>query len=206
MCFLVSGPQVCAGASTRGKPLRALVIGQTRDQTDVMTDDDFEKNRRDIDNTSEPKSSVEKRFPRFTRTIGRVGLGALLTGAGIGHLTTLREEFQAQVPDWVPVDQDVVVVASGIVEIGLGAALVLAPRSMRPAVGTTTAAFFIAVFPGNIAQYVEGTDAFGLNSDQSRFIRLFFQPVLGAWALWSTDAWSWLRDKFKRQECGPQKP
>jgi len=171
-----------------------------------MTDDDFQSKHKDLGKESVPKRSVEKRFPRLARTIGRVGLGAMLTGAGIGHLTTLRKEFQAQVPDWVPLDQDFVVVASGIVEIGLGTALVLAPRSMRPAVGTTTAAFLVAVFPGNIAQYLEGTDAFGLNSDPARFIRLFFQPVLVAWALWSTDAWSWLRDKLKRHECGPQGP
>lgn len=121
-----------------------------------------------------------------------------LAGAGIGHLTTLREEFQAQVPNWVPADDDFVVVASGIVEIGLGSALVLAPRAARPIVGTATAAFFIIIFPGNIAQYVEGTDAFGLDTDRARLTRLFFQPPLVVWALWSTDAWTWLRAKLNR--------
>lgn len=138
------------------------------------------------------------RFNRFARHVGRVGLGVALAGAGVGHLTTLREEFQAQVPDWVPADDDFVVVASGIVEIGLGTALVLAPRAARPIVGTATAAFFIVVFPGNIAQYVEGTDAFGLDSDRARLTRLFFQPALVAWALWSTDAWTWWRSRLNR--------
>ena len=78
---------------------------------------------------------------------------------------------------------------SGIVEVGLGAALILAPRRLRPAVGWTTAAFFVAIFPGNISQYVNRIDAFGLNTDQARFTRLFFQPVLVAWALWATGAW-----------------
>ena len=104
------------------------------------------------------------------RTAGRLLLGAALAGAGIGHLTTLREEFQAQVPPWLPLDPDFVVVASGVVEVGLGAALVLAPQRLRPAVGWTTAAFFVAIFPGNISQYVTGTDAFGLTSDNARLV------------------------------------
>lgn len=122
------------------------------------------------------------------RTGGRWVLGAALAGAGTGHLTFARDEFQAQVPDWVPLDDDVVVVASGVVEILLGLAL-LTQRRRRHAVGWTTAAFFVAIFPGNVAQYVEGTDAFGLQTEQARLVRLFFQPVLVAWALWSTGAW-----------------
>ena len=115
-------------------------------------------------------------------------LGAALVLAGVGHLTFQREEFQAQVPDWFPVDADLVVVLSGVVEIVLGLALLLLSRH-RVLVGWVVAAFFVAIFPGNIAQYVEGTDAFGLDSDAERFVRLFFQPVLVAWALWSTGAW-----------------
>lgn len=122
------------------------------------------------------------------RTGARWVLGAALAGAGTGHLTFARDEFQAQVPDWIPLDDDVVVIASGVVEILLGLAL-LTQRRHRHAVGWTTAAFFVAIFPGNVAQYVEGTDAFGLQTDQARLVRLFFQPVLVAWALWSTGAW-----------------
>lgn len=124
------------------------------------------------------------------RTLGRLALGAALAGAGVSHLTTAREEFQAQVPAWVPLDEDVVVLASGVVEIGLGAALLAAPRRWRPAVGLAAAGFFVAIFPGNIAQYTEGVDAFGLDTDTKRFVRLFFQPVLIALALWSTEALS----------------
>lgn len=127
-----------------------------------------------------------------------------LAGAGTGHLTTLREEFQAQVPSWMPLDPDLVVVASGVVEIALGAALILAPRSLRPIVGTATAAFFILIFPGNIAQYVEGTDGFGLDTDRARLIRLFFQPLLVLWALWSTGAWEWLRHTVSRSKEEPR--
>jgi uncharacterized membrane protein len=117
--------------------------------------------------------------------IGRRTLGAFMAFAGISHLTFAREEFRAQVPPWVPVPVDVVVLASGVVEIGLGASMLVA-RKRRARVGVLLAAFFVAVFPGNIAQWMHHRDAFGLNSDRARLIRLFFQPVLIAWALWST--------------------
>lgn len=114
-------------------------------------------------------------------------LGLVLIYAGILHLTTRREEFQAQVPSWVLLDADLVVVASGIVEILIGFALITLWR-YRQQVGLITALFFIAIFPGNIWQYLDGIDAFGLNSDRDRATRLLFQPLLVFWALWSTDA------------------
>lgn len=107
-----------------------------------------------------------------------------MAAAGITHLTVSREEFRAQVPDWFPIGADVVVVASGVVEIVLGVAFVALPRHRR-LIGGLLAAFFVAIFPGNIAQYVEGTDAFGLDTDRARLLRLFFQPVLVLWALWA---------------------
>ena len=125
--------------------------------------------------------------------VGRWALGAALLTAGTSHLTWQRQEFQAQVPAWFPADKDLVVVVSGVVEIALGAALLVATRH-RAQVGWTTAAFFVVIYPGNIAQYVEGTDAFGLDSDRARAVRLAFQPALVAAALWSTGAWSaWRR-------------
>ena len=123
----------------------------------------------------------------IARTVARWALGGALLVAGAGHLTSQRQAFQAQVPDWVPVDDDVVVVASGVVELGLGASLILA-RRRRSTVGLIVAGFFVAVFPGNIAQWREGTSAFGLDTDSKRFVRLLFQPVLVIWALWSTGA------------------
>lgn len=129
------------------------------------------------------------------RTLARIALGLFLILAGTGHLTFGREEFRAQVPSWVPLDVDLVVLASGVVEIALGLALVAAPLGWRPMVGWVTAAFFVAIFPGNVAQWVEGRDAFGLDTDTSRFVRLFFQPVLIAWALWSTGAWRAWRER-----------
>lgn len=129
-----------------------------------------------------------------------MALGGFLTLAGTAHLTALRAEFQAQVPPWLPLDADLVVVASGVVEIALGLALI-AWRRRRVLVGWITAAFFVAIFPGNISQYVTETDAFGLTSDRARLVRLFFQPVLVAWALWSTGAWAAWRDG--REASGP---
>ncbi|QDW61703.1 hypothetical protein [Oerskovia sp. KBS0722] len=126
------------------------------------------------------------------RRIGRVALGLALVFAGISHLTFSREEFQAQVPDWFPVDEDVTVLASGAVEIALGSSLVVLSRQ-RVAVGLIAAAFFVVIFPGNIGQWLEHKDGFGLDTDAKRFGRLFFQPVLVAWALWSTGAFSALR-------------
>lgn len=151
---------------------------------------------------SDPTSGQRRprRPGQLLRTAGRWALGAALMGAGTGHLTTLREEFQAQVPTWVPLDPDFVVLASGVVELGLGAALIAAPRTARPAVGWIAAGFFVAIFPGNISQYVTGTDAFGLDTDRARFIRLVFQPVLVAWALWSTGAWQSRRGQLVSPE------
>ncbi len=123
------------------------------------------------------------------QTSARLLLGTAMVGAGVLHLTTQREEFRAQVPGWFPIDEDLTVVASGVVEIGLGAAFIAVPQQKR-LVGGLLAAFFVAIFPGNIAQYVEGTDAFGLDTDRARLVRLFFQPVLVLWALWGG---GWLR-------------
>ena len=124
---------------------------------------------------------------KLIRTAARILLGAALVFAGTGHLTFARSEFTAQVPPWLPLDPDFVVLASGFVEITLGCALIFL-RSRRKAVGVLTALFFIAIFPGNIAQFLEHRDAFGLNTDQARAIRLLFQPLLVLWALWSTGA------------------
>jgi uncharacterized membrane protein len=120
------------------------------------------------------------------RSVARILLGSALVVAGIMHLTVAREEFQAQVPPQLPLDPDTTVVLSGIAEISLGSALVLAPNPLRRLVGIAGAAFFTAIFPGNLAQWYYHRDGFGLDTDRKRFVRLFFQPVLVATALWST--------------------
>jgi uncharacterized membrane protein len=133
------------------------------------------------------------------RTIARCGLGAVLIVAGTGHLTVQREEFRAQVPNWFPVEEDAVVVVSGIVELVLGAALIAIGRRRAPLVGIAVAGFFIVILPGNIGQLIDRADAFGLDSDAKRFVRLFFQPLLVLWALWSTGGWAWLHRRFARR-------
>jgi uncharacterized membrane protein len=124
----------------------------------------------------------------LARTIVRVLIGATLIFTGLSHLLWARASFQAQVPQWVPLDPDFVVVASGVVEIVLGIALIVLPR-YRVLIGWLVAGFFVAVFPGNLSQFVTGTDSFGLNDDVSRFVRLLFQPVLVLITLWATGAW-----------------
>ncbi len=129
-----------------------------------------------------------------TQNIFRILLSVFMIYAGFSHLTFNRIEFQSQVPDWVPLSKDLVVILSGIVEIALGLSL-LFWKKQRARIGWALAIFFVLIFPGNIAQYLDGKDAFGaLNSDRARLIRLFFQPVLIIWALWSSGAWKVWRD------------
>ena len=123
------------------------------------------------------------------QTVGRTLLGLFLMLAGIGHLTFQRVEFTAQVPPWLPFSPDFVVLASGIVEILLGASLLFLSKQ-RTTVGWVIAIFFVLVFPGNIAQLMEHRDAFGLDTDAKRWLRLPMQPVLIFLAFWSTGAWS----------------
>lgn len=129
----------------------------------------------------------------------RILLGAFLVYAGVGHLTWLRTEFLAQVPKWQPFDPDFVVMASGVVEILLGLSFLFLTR-YKAQVGIAGALFFVAIFPGNINQYVYQIDAFGLNTDTARLVRLFFQPVLVAWALWCTGGWGYLVAKWRRRK------
>jgi uncharacterized membrane protein len=133
------------------------------------------------------------------RKVFQIILGAGLAYAGFTHLTTNRTEFQAQVPTILQSQADFVVVASGVVEILLGISLIVLFK-YRTYVGWIVAVFFIAVFPGNISQYINGTDAFGLDTDQARAIRLLFQPLLVIWALWSTGAWASYRARKTHHE------
>ncbi|UII27481.1 DoxX family membrane protein [Fulvivirga maritima] len=117
----------------------------------------------------------------------RIILGLFMIMAAVGHMTFQRGEFQAQVPDWVPLGKDLVVILSGIAELILGVSMVFLGR-FKVWAGLALAIFYVLIFPGNIAQYLNGIDAFGLDTDKKRLIRLFFQPVLILWALWSSGA------------------
>jgi len=139
-----------------------------------------------------PPNVNDKQKP--AQTLVRVLLGLFLIFAGIGHLTFSRTEFLAQVPPWLPTNPDLVVVLSGIVEILLGSALVLLVKQ-RIQLGWIVAIFFVLVFPGNIAQLVEHRNAFGLNNDLKRWLRLPFQPLLVFLVLWSTGAWQRIFNK-----------
>lgn len=129
------------------------------------------------------------------QNVFRILLAAFMIYAGLSHLTFNRIDFQAQVPDWLPISKDLVVIVSGIIEMALGLGL-LFWKNQRVIFGIALAIFFVLIFPGNIAQYMGEKDAFGaLDSDRARLIRLFFQPVLIIWVLWSTGAWKAIKTK-----------
>ncbi len=137
----------------------------------------------------------------LVKNIAQLGLGAFLFFAGNSHLYSNRKEFEAQVPTYLPLDPEFVVVASGLVEMALGLLLfitVVEFKKYRELIGLITAIFFILIFPGNINQYVNQIDAFGLDTDQKRLIRLFFQPLLVFWALWASGGVKYLA-KFRRK-------
>jgi uncharacterized membrane protein len=121
------------------------------------------------------------------QNIARIILGLFMVFAATAHFTFQRSEFQAQVPDWLPLSKDLIVILSGVVEIALGFAMICWTTE-KIWVGCALAIFYILIFPGNIAQYTGHINAFGLNTDRARLIRLFFQPVLVLWALWATGA------------------
>lgn len=126
----------------------------------------------------------------FLKNAARVALGLMMIGAGIGHLTFARREFRAQVPRWLPTDpafQDFVVVSSGVMEVAMGLATIVLVRRKRE-MGLTLAVFYVLVFPGNLSQYTYRVDGLGMDTDRKRFTRLWFQPVLIAWALWASGA------------------
>lgn len=123
---------------------------------------------------------------KTAKKVARIFLGGTLVFAGISHLTFARKAFKAQVPDVIPLKKDDTVLYSGLVEIALGSSLILTNEKHQETVGKVAAAFFTAVFPGNIAQFANQRSAFGLDTDAKRFVRLFFQPVLVFWALKST--------------------
>lgn len=135
----------------------------------------------------------------WPQRVGRILLGTFLLLAGVAHLVS-PEPFAAQVPTWFPAPEATILL-SGLVEITLGTALLLVRRG-RAAVGWIVAAFFVAIFPGNISQFLTATDAFGLDSDLARGIRLLLQPLLVVWALWCTGAWSAWRSRG--QQLGEQ--
>jgi uncharacterized membrane protein len=137
---------------------------------------------------------VDRPVSSRPRSIARLILGAFLIFAGVSHLSFARSAFYAQVPPWLPLNTEFVVIASGVVEIALGASLVLLTRWRVP-VGWVVAIYFVLVFPGNISQFATHANAFGLDSDLARGIRLLFQPLLVVWALWCTGAWAALRKR-----------
>jgi len=127
---------------------------------------------------------------RMIRDIARWALAAGLGFMGVAHFVQTRG-FRPLIPDWATritrLDKDAIVIASGAAEIALAAGLLALPKERRR-IGWATAAFFVAVFPGNVQQWRTHRSAPGLDTDTKRLVRLFLQPALIAWALWSTHA------------------
>ena len=146
-----------------------------------------------------------KQIRTHLQMLARVLLGAILIFAGYAHLTISRVDFLAQVPPWLPMDPQRVVYLSGIVEILLGAALIVLHRQ-RVYMGWIVAFFFVAVFPGNIAQYMYHRNSFNLNTDGARLFRLCWEPLLWVWPLWATGAWTAFRQKRKAQQLQRRVP
>jgi len=122
------------------------------------------------------------------RAIARWTLAGALVFAGVAHLVA-PDPFLLLLPSWIPWPAAVVMV-TGVMEISLGVALAFAPAGgTRRITGWAVSAFLVVVFVGNISQAVSGADAFGLDTGVERWGRLVFQPVLIAWALWSTQGY-----------------
>ncbi|WP_024989289.1 DoxX family protein [Segatella albensis] len=135
---------------------------------------------------------------KYLKFCFRLLLGLFMTYAGYSHLTHARQEFVAQVPVWLQFSTDFtdfIVLASGVVEICLGLSMLFLYKK-KALVGALLALFYVLIFPGNINQYVNHIDAFGLDTDQARLIRLFFQPVLVFLALWSTGGWNYCKKLY----------
>jgi uncharacterized membrane protein len=116
----------------------------------------------------------------------RWALAAFLATAGVGHFVA-PEEFLAQVPPYLPAPE-LLIAVSGVVELAIALALVALPRYRR-LTGVIAALFFVAILPGNVAQYTEARDAFGLTSDAARLTRLVLHPLLWVWAFTAGDLW-----------------
>jgi len=133
------------------------------------------------------------------QNIFRILLGLIMLYIGIAHLSFRRIEFQAQVPTWLTTDEglmDLVVLISGYIEIAFGI-LMIVGNKLKLKTGIALGIFYILIFPGNINQYINEIDSLRLDSENKRLIRLFFQPLLVLWALWSTGALKHLKRKSK---------
>ena len=133
------------------------------------------------------------------QNIFRILLGLIMLYIGTAHLSFRRIEFQAQVPTWLTTDDgltDLVVLISGYIEIAFGILMVVGDK-LKVKTGIALGIFYILIFPGNINQYVNEINSLRLDSENKRLIRLFFQPLLVLWALWSSGALKHLKRKSK---------
>jgi len=124
---------------------------------------------------------IRRRFD--ARSAGRVGLAVGMAFAGIAHLA-MPTPFLQHLPPWTPAAEAIIFV-TGSIEIGLGAAL-LWRQPWRQRAGLALAAYLVAVFPGNVYVAVAEVDVDGQPGGWYPWLRLPFQALFIAWALWST--------------------
>jgi uncharacterized membrane protein len=113
----------------------------------------------------------------------RWGLAVAMVFAGVSHLL-MPTPFVQHLPEWVP-GRDPLVALTGVLEIALGVALVYS-KQRRSLAGLAVAAFLVAVFPANVYVAVAAVDVEGQPGGAYPWIRLPFQALFIAWALWST--------------------
>lgn len=144
------------------------------------------------------RGSRVSQVSRVLRVVSRLGLAAVLLVAGVAHFVAV-DEFLGQVPTFLPA-REAIVIVSGAMEVALGVALLILRDRRLALLGWVIALFFVAVFPGNVWQAINDSDSFGLDTDRARLLRLPFQPLLVALALWSTGAWSARRSWTARRQ------
>ena len=124
---------------------------------------------------------------KFIKTFSEIFLpvftGVFMFVSGYGHLFLAAEEIELLVPAWSPISPKAMVIVTGYIEITIGLAFIFL-RSKIHIVGWILVVFLILVFPGNLYQYSNEIDAFGLNTPGKRLARLFLQPFIILWVLY----------------------
>jgi uncharacterized membrane protein len=115
-------------------------------------------------------------------TDARCAMALFFVIAGLSHFGPARAEFVGMVPPWVPVNHDVTIVVTGVLELCGGIGL-LVPATTRVA-GIALALFLVAVFPANMYAAEHHLRIFG-REHPALLPRTIDQIVLLALVIWS---------------------
>jgi len=118
----------------------------------------------------------------------RFALALSLLFVGSDHWIN-PQRYLAMMPPWIPLHLELVLF-TGAAEIAGGLGLLL-PK-FRRAAGLTLALYFVAVFPANIHNALNGVSVEGLpQASWYYWLRLPFQPLAIWWALFSAQLIRW---------------